>query len=80
MMSIIEQAPAAGAHDGTTANTGAPANPPSTIIEDANDPDDSLDRDPDVLAAIQAQNEASNALIAHKQAMKSKYLADIQTK
>ena len=50
MMSIIEQAPAAGAHDGITANTGAPANPPSTI-EDANDPDDSLDRDPDVLAA-----------------------------
>ena len=80
MLSIIEQAPAAGAHDGITANTDAPANPSSTI-EDANDPDDSfLDRDPDVLAAIQAQNQASAELIAHREAVKAKYLADIRIK
>ena len=73
MLSIIEQAPAAGAHDGLTANTdGIPPANTSTTIDDANDPDDSLDRDPDVLAAIHAQNQASADLIAHREAVKAK--------
>ena len=81
MLSIIEQAPAAGAHDGLTVNADGnpPANPSSTN-DDANDPDDSLDQDPDVLAAIHAQNQASAELIAHRDAVKAKYLADIRTK
>ena len=61
MLSVIDQAPTASAHDGITANTGGIS--PAAINEDtANDPDDSLDRDPDVLAAIYAQNMASMEL------------------
>ena len=81
MLSVVDQAPTAGVFDGIIANTGTlPANATTNNEDTTNDPDDSLDRDPDVIAAIQAQNQASAELIAHRKAVKAKYLADIRVK
>ena len=75
MLSVVDQAPTAGVFDGIIANTGIlPANATTNNEDTANDPDDSLDRDPDVLAAIHAQNQASMDLNAHREAIKAQYL------
>ena len=59
MLSVTDQAPTAGAFDDTSTHTEVP---PSTVPGDVeegadNDPDDSLDRDPEIIAAIHSRPE-----------------------